>query len=60
MKMKMQIKNKIKKTIKILNQVKRIKKKAMIMKAGTTIANLHQPKKRTTTEDMRTKCTKTK
>jgi hypothetical protein len=50
----------IKKTIKILNQVKRIKKKAMIMKAGTTIANLHQPKKRTMTEDMRTKCTKTK
>ena len=50
----------IKKTIKIRNQEKRIKKKAMIMKAGTTIANLHQPKKRTTTEDMRTKCTKTK
>ena len=50
----------IRKTIKTLNQVKRKKKKAMIMKAVTMTANLHQPKKRMTNEDMITKCTKTK
>lgn len=50
----------IRKTIKTLNQVKRKKKKAMITKAVTMKANLHQPKKRMTNEDMITKCTKTK
>ena len=50
----------IKKTIKIHNQLKRIKKKAMIMKAEMKIVSLHQPKNRMMKEDMRTKCTKTK
>jgi len=50
----------IKKTIKIRNQLKKIKKKAMIMKAVMKIVSHHQPKKRMMKEDMRTKCTKTK
>ena len=50
----------IKKTIKIRNQLKKIKKKAMIMKAVMKIVSLHQPKKRMMKEDMRTTCTKTK
>jgi len=50
----------IRKTIKTLKQVKRKKKKEMITKAVTMTANLHQPKKRMTKEDMITKCTKIK
>lgn len=50
----------IRKTIKTLNQVKRKKKKEMITKAVMMTANLHQPKKRMTNEDMITKCTKIK
>jgi len=50
----------IKKMIKTLYQVKKKKKKAMIMKAVTMTASLHQIKKKMTNEDMITKCTKTK
>jgi len=46
--------------IKTLYQVKKKKKKAMIMKAVTMTASLHQIKKKMTNEDMITKCTKTK
>lgn len=50
----------IKKTIKIRNRVKRIRKKAMTMKAVMKTANPHQLKKRMKKEDMITNCTKTK
>jgi|688.fasta_scaffold2325945_1 hypothetical protein len=50
----------IRKMIKTLYQVKKKKKKAMIMKAVTMTASLHQIKKKMTNEDMITKCTKTK
>jgi hypothetical protein len=50
----------IRKMIKTLYLVKKKKKKAMIMKAVTMTASLHQIKKKMTNEDMITKCTKTK
>lgn len=50
----------IRKMIKTLYQVKKKKKKAMIMKAVTMTASLHQIKKKMTNEDMITKFTKIK